>query len=106
MDRGAYLEKKGWIKGHITDLEIENHKNVKNAFSVHKLGQLNAQYPNLNFKIGLGLFGCAKKYTEQSTYCASVGYMMLNLCRDSWFLIIRGVQETDAGKYICQVQTD
>jgi hypothetical protein len=23
--------------------------------------------------------------------------------RDSWFLIIRGVQESDAGKYLCQV---
>jgi len=26
--------------------------------------------------------------------------------RDSWFLIIRGVQETDAGKYICQLNTE
>ena len=26
--------------------------------------------PNSNFKIGLSLFGCAEKYTEQSTHCA------------------------------------
>eukprot|EP00090_Calanus_glacialis_P020997 TRINITY_DN32420_c0_g1_i2.p1 TRINITY_DN32420_c0_g1~~TRINITY_DN32420_c0_g1_i2.p1 ORF type:complete len:539 (-),score=85.14 TRINITY_DN32420_c0_g1_i2:272-1888(-) len=26
--------------------------------------------------------------------------------RDSWFLIIRGVQESDAGKYICQLNTE
>ena len=33
MNTGAYLGKKGWIQGHIlgeiTDLEFENHKNVK-----------------------------------------------------------------------------
>ena len=28
--------------------------------------------PNSNFKIGLSLFGCAEKYTEQSTHCALV----------------------------------
>ena len=27
-------------------------------------------YQNSNFKIGQSLFGCAEKYTEQSTYCA------------------------------------
>ena len=27
-------------------------------------------YQNLNLKIGLSLFGCAEKYTEQSTHCA------------------------------------
>ena len=27
-------------------------------------------YQNSNFKIGLSLFGCAEKYTEQSTHCA------------------------------------
>ena len=26
--------------------------------------------------------------------------------RDSWFLNIRGVQESDAGKYICQLNTE
>ena len=31
-------------------------------------------------------------------------WMNISIFRDSWFLIIRGVQETDAGKYICQVQ--
>ena len=40
------IGKKGWIQGHIlgeiTDLEFENHKNVKNVFSAHsnKLGQI------------------------------------------------------------------
>ena len=33
MDTGAYLGKKGLIQGHIlreiTDLELENHKNVE-----------------------------------------------------------------------------
>ena len=27
-------------------------------------------YQNSNFKIGLSLFGCAKKCTEQNTHCA------------------------------------
>ena len=35
MDTGAYLGKKGLIQGHIlreiTDLELENHKNVENC---------------------------------------------------------------------------
>jgi hypothetical protein len=25
-------------------------------------------------------------------------------CRDSWSLVIKSVQESDAGKYICQVR--
>ena len=36
VDTGAYLGKKGWIQGHIlgeiTDLEFENHKNVKKIY--------------------------------------------------------------------------
>ena len=28
--------------------------------------------PNSNFKIGLSLFGCAEKYTEQITHCTLV----------------------------------
>ena len=50
VDTGAYLEKKEWIQGHIlgeiTDLEFENHKNVKNVFSAHsnKLGQIYVQW--------------------------------------------------------------
>lgn len=28
------------------------------------------------------------------------------MIRDSWFLNIRGVQESDAGKYICQLNTE
>ena len=34
--------------------------------------------------------------THQTEYCS----------RDSWFLNIRGVQESDAGKYICQLNTE
>ena len=33
---------------------------------------------------------------HQTEYCS----------RDSWFLNIRGVQESDAGKYICQLNTE
>ena len=29
MDTGAYLGRQGWIQGHITDFEFENHKSVK-----------------------------------------------------------------------------
>ena len=28
------------------------------------------EYKNSNFKIGVSLFGCAEKYTLQSTHCA------------------------------------
>ena len=75
MDIGAYLGKKGWIQGHIlgeiTDLEIENHKNVKkNVLSAHsnKLGQIYVQWATEthNFNIGLSLFGCTEKNTEYS----------------------------------------
>ena len=29
-----------------------------------------------------------------------------NVSRDSWFLMIKEVQESDAGKYICQLNTE
>ena len=77
MDTGAYLWKKGLIQvhilGEITDLEFENHKNVKKyIFCALKQAGTNINsmgYQNSNFKIGLSWFGCAKKYTEQSTHC-------------------------------------
>ena len=77
LDTGAYLGKKGWIRGHIlgeiTDLEFENHKNVKKGIFRY-LEQAGTNIcstgcQNSNFKIGLSLFGCAEKYTEQSTHC-------------------------------------
>ena len=30
----------------------------------------------------------------------------INFSRDSWFLMIKEVQESDAGKYICQLNTE
>ena len=70
MNTGAYLGKKGWIQGHIlgeiTDLEFENHKIFEQAGT----NICSTRYQNSNFRIGLSLFGCAEKYTEQSTHCA------------------------------------
>ena len=75
MDTGAYLGKKGLIQGpilgEITDLELENHKNVKKCIfrTLEQAGTniFSMGYQNSNFRIGLSLFGCAGKYTEQST---------------------------------------
>ena len=41
--------------------------------------------PNSNFKIGLSLFGCAEKYTEQSTQCALVG-LALKMDGAAWWI--------------------
>ena len=55
MDTGAYLGKKGWIQGHIlgeiTDLEIENHKNVKKCIfrTLEQAGTNNVQLTHLLF---------------------------------------------------------
>ena len=76
MDIGAYLGKKRWIQGHIlggiTDLEFENHKNVKKCiFRTLEQARTNLcsmGYQNSNFNIGLSLHGCAEKYAEQSTH--------------------------------------
>ena len=77
MDTGAYLEKKGWIQGYIlgiTDLEFENHKNVKKCI-FRTLEQAGTNICStgkyfLNLKIGLSLFGCAEKYTLQTAHSA------------------------------------
>ena len=69
---------KGWIQGYIlgeiTDLEFENHKNVKKCIfrTLEQVGTniCSIGYQNSNFKVGLNLFGCAEKYTEQSTHFA------------------------------------
>ena len=45
----------------------------KNVLSTHsnKLGQIYVQWDaKLKFKIGLSLFSCVEKYTEQRTHCA------------------------------------
>ena len=60
--------------GEITDLEFENHLNLKKCI-FRALEQAGTNICSigkyiLNFKIGLSLFGCAEKYTEQSTHCA------------------------------------
>ena len=34
------------------------------------------------------------------------GSLTALIIRDSWFLIIRGVQQADAGRYICQLNTE
>ena len=71
-------KKKGWKQGYIsekiTDLKFENHKDVKKCILL-TLKQAEANicsmgYQNSNLKIGLSLFGCAQKYTEQSTHFA------------------------------------
>ena len=59
LDTGAYLGKKGWIQGHIlweiTDLEFENHKNVKKCIfrTLEQAGTniCSKGYQNLTFKI-------------------------------------------------------
>ena len=60
-------------------LEFENHKSVKKCIS-STLEQTGANicsvgYQNSNFKIGLSLFGCAEKYTVQSTQCAMYAHL-------------------------------
>ena len=83
LETGVYLEKKGWIQGHIsekiTDLEFENHKDVKKCILL-TLKQAEANicsmgYQNSNLKIGLSLFGCPEKYTEKVhiVQCECVG---------------------------------
>ena len=79
-----YKKKKGWIQGHILgeipDLEFEKHTNVKNVFCAYsnKLGQLYVQWDTKkNFKIGLSLFSCAQKYTQQTAHCALVTMTMI-----------------------------
>ena len=69
---------KGWIQGHIlgeiTDLDFENHKNVKTCFlcTLEKAATniCSMGYQNSNFKIGLSLLGCAEKCIEERTHCA------------------------------------
>ena len=51
---------------------FENHKNVKKII-LRTLEQARKNicsigYQNSNLKIGLSLFGCAQKYTKQSTH--------------------------------------
>ena len=49
------------------------HRSVKKYFRTLEQAGANIcsmGYQNSNFKIGLSLFGCAEKYTEQSTHCA------------------------------------
>ena len=66
-DTGTYFRE-------ITDLEFQNHKNVKKMYFPHTRTSWDKfmfnGMPNSNFKIGLSLFGCAEKYTEQSTHYA------------------------------------
>ena len=66
-DTGTYFRE-------ITDLEFQNHKNVKKMYFLHARTSWDKfmfnGMPNSNFKIGLSLFGCAEKYTEQSTHYA------------------------------------
>ena len=66
-DTGTYFRE-------ITDLEFQNHKNVKKC-TFRTLEQVGTNicsigYQNSNFKIGLSLFGCAEECIEQSTHCA------------------------------------
>ena len=66
-DTGTYFRE-------ITDLEFQNHKNVKKMYFPHTWTSWDKfmfnGMPNSKFKIGLSLFGCAEKYTEQSTHYA------------------------------------
>ena len=80
-----YKKKKGWIQGHILgeipDLEFEKHTNVKKCI-LRILEQAGTTicsmgYQNSNFKIGLSLFGCAQKYTQQIAHCALVTMTMI-----------------------------
>ena len=82
---------KGWIQGHIlgeiTDLDFENHKNVKTCFlcTLEKAATniCSMGYQNSNFKIGLSLFGCAEKYTELTAHFA----MVLCISTDYGFIL-------------------
>ena len=69
--RGGY---RGIFGEVITDLEFDDHKSVKKCI-FRTLEQAGANicsmgYQNSNFKIGLSLFGCAEKCTDQNTHCA------------------------------------
>ena len=88
METGAYLRKKGWIQWHIleeiTDLEFENHLNLKKCI-FRALEQAGTICPIgkyfLNFKIGRSLFGCAEKiYFTKYTLC-SVQSMLFKCCQ-------------------------
>ena len=75
--------------GGITDLKFENHLNLKKCiFRAIEQAWTNicptGQY-FLNFKIGLSLFGCAEKYTLQSTHCALARTPLMGLGRGNWW---------------------
>ena len=79
-----YNKKKERIQGHtlgvIMDLGFENHKNVKKCIfcTLEQAGTniCSMGYQNSNFEIGLSLFRCAGKYTEQRAHCAMLSSIL------------------------------
>ena len=64
VDTGAYLG--GYHGFRVWKCKKMYFLHTRTSWDKHMFNGM----PNSNFKIGLSLFGCAEKYTEQSTHCA------------------------------------